>query len=185
MVGTDSDDARRSCKSARFVSEVWEHIRTEGSPSEVLRVLKPIAYSEKMRLYSANYYKKHPERVKLANKRSKAKRHDYYLARSREDQRRGREKLRRLVIGAYSNQANNCSCCGESEFDFLTIDHINGKSTDVRGGASPRCGYPLYRWLVRNEFPQGYQVLCMNCNVSKGKRGICAHMRNKPGPNRK
>jgi ribosomal protein L37E len=30
---------------------------------------EPIMYSEKMRLYSANYYRRYPERVKLANKR--------------------------------------------------------------------------------------------------------------------
>jgi hypothetical protein len=30
-------------------------------------------------------------------------------------------------------------------------------------------------WLRRNKFPSGYQVLCHNCNFSKGHVGICPH----------
>ena len=33
-------------------------------------------------------------------------------------------------------------------------------------------GDKLYRWLIRKNFPSGYQILCMNCNFAKGK---CSH----------
>lgn len=163
-----------------FCEKCGNAFELRGPLQKYCESCKLAAYAEKMRLYSANYYRRHPERVKLANKRSRAKRHDYYLVRSREDQRKGRDRLRRLVIGTYSNQRSICACCGESEFDFLTIDHINGKRIDGGPGTYPQTGYPLYRWLVRNQFPQGYQVLCMNCNVSKGKHGVCVHYRNAP-----
>jgi len=60
--------------------------------------------------------------------------------------------------------------------EFLTIDHINGggnKQKQEIGGA----GIKLYLWMKRNNYPSGFQVLCMNCNFAKGKYGICPHQR--------
>ena len=43
----------------------------------------------------------------------------------------------------------------------LSIDHINGDgATDVKG-------IHLYYRLKRERYPDGYQVLCMNCQVIK------------------
>ncbi len=138
------------------------------------------AYREAMRAYSATYYRRHPDRVKLANKIARAKRHDHYLLAyllaSRAQQRRARERWRNGVLEKYSGPVPKCACCGESERDFLSIDHIAGKARDEREKrGTPRAGYPLYRWLIRNGYPAGFQVLCMNCNVSKGKHGECVH----------
>jgi hypothetical protein len=47
----------------------------------------------------------------------------------------------------------------------LSIDHIHGggnKHKKVAGSGSL-----LYRWLKRNNYPPGYQVLCMNCQFIK------------------
>ncbi|MDP9489573.1 MAG: hypothetical protein M3P28_05185 [Thermoproteota archaeon] len=33
----------------------------------------------------------------------------------------------------------------------------------------------LYRWLRDNKFPEGFQVLCMNCNWVKGYFKYCPH----------
>jgi len=35
----------------------------------------------------------------------------------------------------------------------------------------------LYSWLKKNNFPKGFQVLCMNCNFAKGKLGKCPHQK--------
>ena len=45
----------------------------------------------------------------------------------------------------------------------LSIDHINSD------GASHRkeVGNGMYRWLLKNNFPEGFQVLCMNCQFIK------------------
>lgn len=67
-----------------------------------------------------------------------------------------------------------CTCCGETEKIFLTIDHINNDGAKHRKeiGSSN-----LYRWLRDNKYPEGFQVLCMNCQW--GKRncygGVCPH----------
>jgi len=54
-----------------------------------------------------------------------------------------------------------CACvgCAISNIDVLTIDHINGGGTkhrkEIRGS--------IYTWLKKNNYPQGFRVLCMNC----------------------
>ncbi len=63
---------------------------------------------------------------------------------------------------------NKCACviCGESRLACISIDHIDG------GGVSHRkelnaYGYKFYRKLKRDNFPKGYQTLCMNCQFLK------------------
>lgn len=66
-----------------------------------------------------------------------------------------------------------CACCGDTNLEFLSIDHIGG------GGAQQRKelnNYHLPTWLKKNNYPAGYRVLCMNCNFSIGKRGYCPHL---------
>jgi len=34
----------------------------------------------------------------------------------------------------------------------------------------------FYRWLVENDFPEGFQILCHNCNFAKSHNpGGCPH----------
>ncbi len=80
--------------------------------------------------------------------------------------------LRLAVLDAYGGC---CACCGESTSEFLTIDHIanDGFAHRKRVGG----GYSMYLWLKRNQFPEGVQVLCHNCNMAKGFYGSCPHSR--------
>jgi hypothetical protein len=80
------------------------------------------------------------------------------------------KKYRMLVLNHYSNGTLSCSCCNESHIEFLTIDHIHGGGNKHRKQI-----YSLYPWLVRNKFPEGFRVLCYNCNLSLGKYGYCPH----------
>src|SRR3990167_9174982 len=43
-----------------------------------------------------------------------------------ESQRIRTRKLKAVVIAHYSNNKNDCACCGENNHKFLTIDHIKG-----------------------------------------------------------
>lgn len=92
----------------------------------------------------------------------------------REKQKESRRRLRKLAFEAYSEGKPKCACCGETEEKFLSIDHINGGGTKERrmgkGG-----GHFLYRRLKKEGYPIGYQVLCYNCNFSKGVWGRCPH----------
>ncbi len=35
--------------------------------------------------------------------------------------------------------------------------------------------HPLNQWLITNNFPKGFQILCWNCNYAKGVFGECPH----------
>ncbi len=79
-------------------------------------------------------------------------------------------QLRIEVLDAYGSR---CACCGETEPKFLAIDHIDG------GGNAHRreigVGSNIYSWLRQNGYPEGFQVLCHNCNNAKGFYGECPH----------
>lgn len=77
------------------------------------------------------------------------------------------------VLSAYCDGELKCSCvkCNETNPRFLSIDHINNDGADHRksiGGGSY-----LYDWLIKNDFPKGFRVMCYNCNLSLGFFGIC------------
>lgn len=67
----------------------------------------------------------------------------------------------------------SCGCCGEATVAFLTFEHTQG------GGRAHRRetgGGGFISWLRVNGYPEGFEVLCMNCN--HGRRvngGICPH----------
>jgi len=83
-----------------------------------------------------------------------------------------RHKL--YVLAYYSRGKIQCACCGEAQLEFLTIDHIAGGGNKHRK-AIGKNGAQFRKWLIDNQFPDGYQVLCMNCNWAKGKYGKCPH----------
>ena len=82
------------------------------------------------------------------------------------------KSLRQTIIAAYGSK---CACCGEDEFLCLTIDHINNDGAERRRNEHGR-GPKFYRWLIANEYPSDFQVLCWNCNIAKYKNGgTCPH----------
>ena len=89
--------------------------------------------------------------------------------------RRMNAKCRDDVFAAYGGY--KCSCCGENEPMFLSIDHVNNDGAEERrSGKYHGSGTAFYQWLRKNGYPSGYQVLCMNCQVGKHKNGgVCPH----------
>jgi len=73
----------------------------------------------------------------------------------------------------YSNNTMKCACCGEAELLFLEIEHLKGDGNKHRRALKRD---RIEEWLIRNNFPNGFGVLCCNCN--KGKHlngGTCPH----------
>ena len=65
-----------------------------------------------------------------------------------------------------------CACCGETDHRFLTLDHINNDGAEHRKQVYSN----IYRWLKAKKYPEGFQVLCWNCNLGKyHNKGICPH----------
>jgi hypothetical protein len=99
------------------------------------------------------------------------------------------------ILQYYSELLSNsnipcCKCCGaNSHIDFLAIDHIAGaKQMDsepelVKLGYSSKLeGSMLHNWIIENDYPKGFQILCTSCNFAKGmtKNNNKCPMENKP-----
>lgn len=118
-----------------------------------------------------------PEKYKAAqdqwvkNNREKVRDSANRYARANKQKAHDRwQAMRRMVMDAYGGPV--CACCGETIYEFLTIDHMNNDGADHRRAI----GQHLYRWLIENDYPEGFQVLCMNCNYGKQRNGgVCPH----------
>ena len=85
---------------------------------------------------------------------------------------------RKIVIWHYSYGTMRCSCCDESIFRFLTIDHPNNDGAKHRQQIDNgrRAGDSIIVWLMANNLPMGFEVLCYNCNCGRQSNGgICPH----------
>jgi len=88
----------------------------------------------------------------------------------------GRKYARACRQKALDHYGSVCACCGESTYEFLVIDHINGGGTKHRKGIGvKRAGAVIYRWLKQNNYPEGFRVLCQNCNSALGHYKYCPH----------
>lgn len=83
-----------------------------------------------------------------------------------------RRRIRQETIAAYGGK---CACCGETNWEFLTIDHINGGGNKHRKETG-LVGTKFYVWLKSFDYPKKeYRCLCMNCQSSRGWFGYCPH----------
>lgn len=85
---------------------------------------------------------------------------------------RGRDKQRRLRLEVLAAYGGSCACCGEATYEWLTIDHVAGNGADHRREIGRSA---IYRWLKKQGYPPGFQVLCWNCNCARGFYGRCPH----------
>lgn len=101
-----------------------------------------------------------------------------------EKQRKRSRELKDIVFNKYGGY--RCECCGETIQEFLTLDHINNDGAEHRRqiakNRSGGCGRSLYLWIIRNDFPPIFQVMCANCNTGKkANNGICPHKTKQSG----
>jgi hypothetical protein len=90
-----------------------------------------------------------------------------------ENIKRCNQRLRIEVLEAYGGK---CACCGETEIKFLSIDHVEGNgAAHRRDVVKSGGGQQFWRWLKKNNYPSGFQVLCHNCNMAKAFYGSCPH----------
>jgi hypothetical protein len=89
-----------------------------------------------------------------------------------------RSKIVKLIRLQYGE---SCTCCGESEPVFLTIDHVNDDGSEHR----QEVGFDIYRFLYAEfrrtgKWPEGFTTLCYNCNAGRWRNGgECPHQRKK------
>jgi hypothetical protein len=90
------------------------------------------------------------------------------------DRRSAAHRAQRIeALQAYGGLVPACACCGEATLLFLALDHVNG------GGRQHHLetgGGGFYVWLRKNNYPEGFKVLCHNCNFGRQLNGgTCPH----------
>ena len=130
------------------------------------------------------YYEKNRETILAHQKQFHAENKERVNARHRSYHEWNRPKLltamktrtakrRFLVIKHYSKGKFECACCGDTRYDFFEVDHINNDGNEHRKTVK---GSALHPWLIKNDYPEGFQILCTGCNKSKSRHGgVCRH----------
>jgi len=146
----------------------------------------PYKDPKKQKQWNKDYRKKNKDKLDKRSADWRRNNHKRFLTklndwRERNKQRirdasnRYHRKLKMIVIIHYGGDPPKCACCGETNIEFLSIDHVNGGGNAHRRQLKTRNGWAFYLWLIKNNYPEGYQVLCFNCNLSKGFYGYCPH----------
>jgi hypothetical protein len=121
--------------------------------------------------YHKNYYFRNKQRIKKQHHEHYSTNKNEILAKVLPLQRERRKQIKKIILKHYGGDPPKCACCGEAHIEFLTIDHIQGAGNKQRrelfGGTGG--GDRFYSWLIKNNFPDGFQVLCRNCNGAKEK----------------
>jgi len=128
--------------------------------------------SEERKKYSREYYLKNQVRLR------EYRRQWCLTERGQQTRKEYRDKIRLTVLSHYSQGKLVCNCCGESNYGFLTLDHINSDGWKEKKKEYRRhAGWKSYKTLIDKGFPEGYQVLCYNCNCGRDKTPskICPH----------
>lgn len=154
------DYACTACRSAYAIRKYHEK-RARMSESE-LKALKDRINDRQSR--------QRKERLERMSEEEKAA----HVAKINADNRRRRDEVRDMVYQAYGGYV--CACCGETERSFLSIDHVHNDGAEHKRKFNLRTGEQMYRWLIRHNFPPGFQILCMNCQWGKrNNNGVCPH----------
>ena len=121
----------------------------------------------KLKEKNRRYYQKHREARRLLARE--------YSARNRkklsEQQNKWNRENRLKVLIYYGGGELVCIRCGFNDLRALSLDHINGRGINSKiakaKGIRVESSGSLYRRLIREGFPGGFQTLCMNCQWIK------------------
>lgn len=117
------------------------------------------------------YYRKNADRYQEWRDTHKGYGKEYADANREQVRAYHRDYNRKLREKFFEMYGKVCACCGEAEFDFLTIEHKLGQH------GKRETSYKAFLTAVKEYRPDLYETLCMNCNHAKGRFGICPHQK--------
>jgi len=107
---------------------------------------------ERKLLARKKYYTKNKEKIRIRRRPYQKKYMKKYF-----------KKAKMKVFHYYSGHPAKCARCGFKDVRALQLDHIAG------GGVKhiKKIKMNHYAWVIKNKFPNNYQILCANCNWIK------------------
>lgn len=152
---------RRECKAC--ISE-YKH------KYHLLHIDERHIYNKKYRINNKEYFREYDKKYYIANR-------DKLILANKIRSKAHEQKIKYIVLSHYSiSDVPQCSNPYNqhkepyTDIRALSIDHINGgggKHRRLLFGENKKGGRSFYRWLQDNKYPDGYQVLCMNCQWIK------------------
>lgn len=144
-----------------------------------------LANGESLREYQRQYRAANPEKIRERDQRYYRDNREVVLQTNRQWENANRDKVneyqrrraarRRDAVLEHYGRA--CACPGCYSTENLVIDHINGDGrqhrTELFGENQKGGGVRFHTWLIKNNFPPGFQTLCSRCNTSKGTGPRC------------
>lgn len=79
---------------------------------------------------------------------------------------------RKIVIERLEGK---CACCGETNFDILSIDHVFGGGNQEKKKLRGKRFMTILKNMEQSKLIEKYQCLCYNCNYCIGFWGVCQH----------
>lgn len=166
------------------ISSAKKQDRTPLTKRQISHAAYYAQNKERIVAYRKKYHQEHREEILEKVRKHYHANRDRRLAYGKQWREGNRDKmqlyknksdlqLRNDVFNHYGD--GTCACCGEVNQGFLTIDHINGGGNIHRKSIGNSGGKDFYRWLRMNNYPEGFQVLCFNCNLGKYRMGVCPH----------
>lgn len=149
----------KSCSRCKAWKPLGDYGKLGAASDGLQRYCKP-CMCELGRKYNAVNIEKRRELSRRGNKRLGPA---YFRERH--------QLLKRAMVMAYGGE---CECCGETEIEFLTLDHINGGGHQHRKAVGG--GSKVWRMLRDAGWPkEGYRLLCMNCQLGFAHGRTCPH----------
>lgn len=137
--------------------------------------------------YTTQYYQQNKEEIDRKNRLWAKENPERWKAIERRSSNKHSEKTRLTVLTHYSKGKPICANPFKEHKEpymnilALSIDHINNDGAKhrkklgiTRGSGSQK----FFRWLITNNFPKGFQVLCMNCQIIKEKLRVKKERKN-------
>lgn len=162
-------DYQKHRKKRLDASNKW---RKKNHPHVIKRKREHYAENrERLGREKRERYWKNPEKVIAQVKKYRTENRDKILLKKKKEFR----DYRFNVLTYYSKGIPKCNNCGINEIPFLHIDHIYGRK--AMGHSRNQSTVGFYRELHKKH-PEGYQVLCANCNIMKEIRSHKNHSKN-------
>jgi hypothetical protein len=149
--------AKNNAKRIQARAKIWKSLNKDR-----VKILQKRDWEKHKELYNARKKDKYAANPKIFLDRCKK-----YRKMNREKiilrNKFKRFKLKVMAFHIYSNRTMACVLCGNSNFSQLALDHINGNGTKHRQ-SNPKANCDMYRLVKTLKYPNGYRVLCNNCN---------------------
>jgi len=171
-----------------ILERLREHRRLHRD--EVRAYMKKYAdnHRDHLRTYHRAYYQKHREKFRASMKKwhrkNREKVRESSLLWYKNNKHFVRDATRKMKLRVKELLGGKCGCCGVSEMEVLTVDHVFGRKSDPaasitsgRGRDNTRYYKKILKAFESGVAPREYALLCFNCNYSKYRGGVCFHKR--------